>query len=118
MQARAVGEDRFAFELVLTGTSQIGRFDFTEFQAKVPRDTKILVVSGKLDEVVPYSATRLILYRVPWAKDLEVWDKPGQIPSLDFGHQWFEYFDIKVWKNVVEIFLNEPPAQRSKLARL
>ena len=102
----------------MTGSSQLGRFDFKEFQATVPRSTRILVVHGKLDEVLLYSASRVILERVPWAEDVEVGSKPGQIPSLDFGHQWFEYFDIDVWRNVFESFLNEPQAQRSKLARL
>ncbi|RXW18979.1 hypothetical protein EST38_g6875 [Candolleomyces aberdarensis] len=103
---------------ILMQARALGRFDFTEFQAKVPKDTKILVIHGKLDEVLPYSASRVILERMPSAKDVEVGDKPGQIPSLDFGHQWFEYFDIEVWRNVFEVFLSEPPAQSSGLARL
>jgi hypothetical protein len=119
MQARTVCEDpSFTLGLSLTGSSQLGRFDFIEFQAKVPKDTKILVIHGKLDEVLEYSASRVILERVAWAKDVEVGNKSGQIPSLDFGHQWFEYFDIDIWRNVFEVFLNEPLAQRSNLARL
>ncbi|RXW18980.1 hypothetical protein EST38_g6874 [Candolleomyces aberdarensis] len=92
--------------------------DLYEPYANVTKDTKIMVIHGKLDEVLPYSASRVILERLPWAKDAEVGDKPGQIPSLDFGRHWFEYFDIEVWKNIFEVFLNEPPPQSSDLAGL
>ncbi|KAJ2933780.1 hypothetical protein H1R20_g3304, partial [Candolleomyces eurysporus] len=113
----AANPDRFNYwldRMAVGGSNASSR----EFQANVPKDTKIMVIHGKLDEVLPYSASRVILERMPWAKDVEVGDKPGQIPSLDFGHQWFEYFDIEAWTNVFELFLNEPPAQSSNLARL
>lgn len=38
---------------------------------------------------------------------VEVGCTPGQVPNLDFGHHWFEYFDIQVWHDVVERFMGE-----------
>lgn len=36
---------------------------------------------------------------------VEQGNKPGQVPSLAFGHLWYEYFDAQVWQDVVEGFL-------------
>jgi hypothetical protein len=66
--------------------------------------------------VIPYSVSRQTLENIPWAKNVEVGSKPGQIPNLDFGHQWFEYFDIGIWRDVFEAFMDDPP--RAVAARL
>ncbi|KAJ7224114.1 hypothetical protein GGX14DRAFT_350824, partial [Mycena pura] len=41
--------------------------------------------------------------RIPGARLIKLGNSPGQVPSLafKFGHQWFEYFDVSVWYNVV-----------------
>lgn len=36
---------------------------------------------------------------------MEVGVQPGQIPDLDFGHHWWEYFDESVWRDVVDVFV-------------
>jgi hypothetical protein len=46
-----------------------------------------------------------MLRRIPSASFVEIGTKPGQVPSLAFGHHWFEYFDLGVWYNVVEAHL-------------
>jgi hypothetical protein len=33
-------------------------------------------------------------------------DQVRYLPDLNFGHLWWEYFDIEVWRDVVEVFLN------------
>lgn len=43
--------------------------------------------------------------RIAGARFVELGNKPGQVPSLAFGHQWFEYFDLNVWYNVIDMHL-------------
>lgn len=68
---------------------------------------QVLVIHGKEDRIVPNYCGDEILQRIPWAKMVEVGCTPGQVPNLDFGHHWFEYFDIQVWHDVVERFMGE-----------
>lgn len=77
---------------------------------------KVMVIHGKKDVIVPYSCGEEILQRIPWAHMVEVGSLPGQVPDLDFGHQWSEYFDIQVWHDVVEGFMAD--AKPSHTARL
>lgn len=88
---------------------QIGHIDFARLHDRLSKDTKILVTHGTLDQVIAHASSREILKRIPWAKDVEVGGLPSQLPSLDFGHHWFEYFDISVWRDLFEDFLKEDP---------
>ena len=90
---------------------KLGKLDFAHLWDKVSKDTKILVIHGHLDQVIPYSVSRQTLRNIPWAKDVEVGNRPGQVPDLDFGHQWFEYFDVEVWRDVFEVFMSDYPKQ-------
>jgi hypothetical protein len=82
-----------------------------------------MVVHGKLDTVIPphcgevrdegSNASRQlkiihqeILACIPWAKSVEVGDGPGQIPSLNFAHYFYEYFEPEVWHGVFAHFFN------------
>ncbi|KAG6814596.1 hypothetical protein H0H92_000125 [Tricholoma furcatifolium] len=76
---------------------------------------QVLVIHGELDEVVPFSCGQEILQRIPWAQFVAIGKKPGQVENFAFGHHWFEYFDIRVWHDVVEIFLGN---QNTAAARL
>ncbi|KAL0577095.1 hypothetical protein V5O48_004887 [Marasmius crinis-equi] len=76
---------------------------------KLPRSIKFLVIHGKKDSIVPFSSGEELLQRIPWARGLTVGNQPGEVPSLAFGHQWFEYFDAAVWVGVVEGFMNGKP---------
>lgn len=84
-----------------------GKFNLEPYYAKIPKDLSILVIHGKLDDILPYSCGELLLRRIPQAKLVEVGSKPGQVPSDQYGHIWFEYFDISVWRDVFENFLND-----------
>lgn len=46
-----------------------------------------------------------ILNYIPQARFVETGRLPGQVPSLDFGHFWYEYFDIQVWHDVINNFM-------------
>lgn len=79
--------------------------DFGDLHRDFPR-IPVLVVHGKADRIIPQADGRkAILKRIPWATVAEVGSGPGQIPNEQFGHQWWEYFDISVWTEVLEGFL-------------
>ena len=40
------------------------------------------------------------------------------MPSFQFGHMWWEYFDISVWKGVLEGFLDGSAEGSNVKARL
>ncbi|KJA27078.1 hypothetical protein HYPSUDRAFT_198377 [Hypholoma sublateritium FD-334 SS-4] len=76
-----------------------------DYYPRLSSDIKVLVIHGKLDEIVPFSYSDDILRHIPWAKRVEVGMQPGQVEHLDFGHNWFEYFDSNVWCEVIERFV-------------
>ncbi|KAJ7781971.1 hypothetical protein DFH07DRAFT_865056 [Mycena maculata] len=59
------------------------RFDFEQLLPNISSNIQILVIHGQQDQV--------ILFRCA-----EIGNQPGKVPSLAFGHQWFEYFDLGV----------------------
>jgi len=83
------------------------QFNFGSQQIKLPRDTQILSIHGRLDQIVPDSYRQEIMQYFPHARAVEIGDCPGQIPNDQFGHHWWEYFDIQVWKAVVDNFLED-----------
>ncbi|KAL0946569.1 hypothetical protein HGRIS_012772 [Hohenbuehelia grisea] len=94
----------------------LNRFNFAGLHDKLPRDMKILVLHGVEDLIVPFSSSEEICKLIPWAKRVEVGTQPGQTPSLSYGHNWFEYFDINAWRDVIEVFVeNSKPERQAKL---
>jgi len=88
----------------------VRNFKFDHLLDKISRDTQILVVHGKADRIIPFHCGEEILTCIPWAKAVEVGDKPGQVPSLTFGHYWHEYFGTKVWNDVIHTFVSPKPS--------
>ncbi|THV07781.1 alpha/beta-hydrolase [Dendrothele bispora CBS 962.96] len=80
-------------------------FDFEKLLPKIPRETKVGVIHGELDQMIPFSAGLDIIHRIPSARLLEQGHRPGQLPTYNFGHQWFDYFDDNLWVNVFEGFM-------------
>ncbi|KAJ7172018.1 Alpha/Beta hydrolase protein [Mycena filopes] len=99
-------------KVILKQLKAMNRFDFTGLHAKLPRDMQFLVIHGALDAIVPPYCGQEILRRVPWARPVDIGPHPGAVETLDFGHQWFEYFDVRVWKAVVDKFLGPPSLAR------
>jgi len=100
----------------------IMQVDFGSLHINLPRDTHVLSIHGKLDQIVPDSYRQEIMQYFPQARVVEIGDRPGQIPNDQFGHHWWEYFDIQLWKAVVDTFLEDkavvrisPPLNRSYL---
>ncbi|EGN95849.1 hypothetical protein SERLA73DRAFT_187076 [Serpula lacrymans var. lacrymans S7.3] len=68
----------------------VSRFDFGGLHSKLSSDIPFLIIHGKLDQILPFS---------------NVGDRPGEIPSYQFGHNWFEYFQAQTWLDAIEVFL-------------
>uniref|UniRef100_A0A0W0GD62 AB hydrolase-1 domain-containing protein n=1 Tax=Moniliophthora roreri TaxID=221103 RepID=A0A0W0GD62_MONRR len=80
-------------------------FNFADLLGKLPSSLKTLVIHGELDQVIPFSAAQTILGRMPSAQFLGAGTKHGELPTLSFGHHWYEYFDAEVWRDVFEVFM-------------
>jgi hypothetical protein len=87
---------------------QMKGFDFTGLHARLPQEARYLVIAGSLDRVVPQYKGEEILRLIPSAVAPMIGTGPGMIPSDKFGHAWWEYFDIAVWRDVIESFLDSP----------
>ncbi|KDQ61139.1 hypothetical protein JAAARDRAFT_32143 [Jaapia argillacea MUCL 33604] len=94
-----------SYRTIMKQRRAMGKFNFEGLHHKLPHDMQVLVIHGKLDEVVPFSAGEDIVHRIPWARMVTEGPAAGQVPSYQFSHQWFEYFDISVWRDVIEVFL-------------
>ncbi|KII89084.1 hypothetical protein PLICRDRAFT_40727 [Plicaturopsis crispa FD-325 SS-3] len=88
--------------------SAMAKFDLGALHAQIPRTTRVLVIHGKRDTVVPFSRGEEFTRLIPHAVLLGVREDTGYgLPNLDFGHAWWEYFDIQIWNDVIENFLND-----------
>lgn len=81
------------------------KFDFGSLHEKISEDLPILVIHGRVDAILPYSCGEGVLKRIPTARLVPIGDQPGSIPHDHFGHYWWEYFDIGVWRDVIEVFV-------------
>lgn len=85
---------------------QLKTFDFDGPRGRLPKDIPVVIIHGKLDQVVPFSCADYLLEKMPRSRMIEVGNLPGQVPHLDFGHNWFDYFDIRVWDDVFRQILS------------
>ncbi|KAF8216664.1 Alpha/Beta hydrolase protein [Mycena galopus ATCC 62051] len=83
------------------------RFDFEDLLPNISRDIRVLIIHGQQDQVIPFRCVEDMLERIPGARLVDLGNKPGQVPNLAFGHQWFEYFDLRVWYNVIDMHLRK-----------
>ncbi len=65
--------------------------------------------------MVPFFSSTDILSAIPHAKAVSIGPNRGQVPHLDFGHQWYEYFDIEVWVGVIEEWMKAEDKIETKL---
>ncbi|KAG6878976.1 hypothetical protein C0992_006111 [Termitomyces sp. T32_za158] len=106
-ELRSVLADTYLGALTKGHTIQLQKFDFVNLLSMLPTDMKVLVIHGNTDRVIPRRCGKDIQARIRGAVFLESGPRPGQVPSLDFGHSWYEYFDIEVWRNVVNSFIDD-----------
>ncbi|KII89085.1 hypothetical protein PLICRDRAFT_595483 [Plicaturopsis crispa FD-325 SS-3] len=84
------------------------KFDLGGLHARIPRATRVLVIHGKRDAVVPFSRGEELTRLIPHVILLGIRKDTGYgLPNLDFGHAWWEYFDIQIWNDAIENFLND-----------
>ncbi|KAF6763978.1 Alpha/Beta hydrolase protein [Ephemerocybe angulata] len=83
------------------------KFKFDHLLCKIPSHTRILVVHGMLDQVIPYHCGEEIVNSIPNVRSAELGVGSGQIPSLDFGHYFYQYFDARVWYDLLHNFVEE-----------
>ncbi|KAL4248876.1 polyketide transferase af380 family protein [Abortiporus biennis] len=105
------------FPTVMKQMRATGRFEFRPQLKQLSPSLPVMVIHGDYDRIVSPEYGEQILQLIPWARRVQVGDQPGQIPSNGFGHTWWEYFDLQVWIDVVEIFLSggsEDPDRGSK----
>jgi len=99
-------------KVIMKQLRAMNRFDFTGLHEKLPRNMQFLIIHGERDAIVPPYCGEEILKRIPWAQPVKIGTQYGAVESLAFGHHWFEYFDIRVWQDVVEKFLASPSLAR------
>ncbi|KAF7363930.1 Haloacetate dehalogenase H-1 [Mycena sanguinolenta] len=99
-------------KVIMKQLRAMNRFDFTGLHEKLPRSMQFLIIHGERDAIVPPYCGQEILKRIPWARPVEIGTQYGAVETLAFGHHWFEYFDVRLWHNVVENFLASPSLAR------
>ncbi|KIJ55838.1 hypothetical protein M422DRAFT_151571 [Sphaerobolus stellatus SS14] len=95
------------FKTILRQRQTLGTFDFTQQLQLIDPLTKILVIHGTKDIIVPFSHAEEIMRCCPQAKMVQLGSKRGQVPSYTFGHIWYEYFEPEVWHGVIDTFLDD-----------
>ncbi|KAF8340509.1 Alpha/Beta hydrolase protein [Cantharellus anzutake] len=73
--------------------------------------TKVLIIHGTKDEIVaPWHEGKDLADHIKHAQWLPI-DPDGKIegrvPSEEFGHAWWHYFEIEVWVRVVQTFTKD-----------
>ena len=92
--------------------------DVRESLPKIPSQIRVLVIHGKLDRVIHYAESEHIMRGITHARRVTVDHSrmvPGSIPTDQFGHLWFHYFDIDLWLGVIETFLDDFSTENARL---
>ena len=93
--------------------------NFGALHSRLPRDIQFLVVHGTLDKIVPYACSEEIIEKIPWARRVQTGRDAGEIEHLEFGHQWYGYFDVERWRQAFDVFMGSPEGQvKARFARL
>ena len=93
--------------------------NFGALHSRLPRDMQFLVIHGTLDKIVPYACSEEIMEKIPWARRVQTGRDPGKIEHLEFGHQWYGYFNVERWRQVFDVFMGSPEGQvKGRSARL
>ncbi|KAF9053072.1 Alpha/Beta hydrolase protein [Panaeolus papilionaceus] len=105
--ARSINKDiNRPSDMIVKQSIALRKFDFRQHLPKLSPRTQVLVIHGQHDRVIPVYCAKETLELIPHARFVVQGSKPGQVPSMNFGHFWFEYFDIQVWQGVVDTFVN------------
>lgn len=98
-------------DMVAKQSVALRKFEFEQYLKHIPRDIQVLVIHGQLDKVIPFKCAEDLIDHIPWAQLVQEGSQRGQIPTLQFGHLWYEYFDPQVWHDVLYVFMQRAPSR-------
>ncbi|KAJ3573435.1 hypothetical protein NP233_g2435 [Leucocoprinus birnbaumii] len=96
-------------DMVAKQSVALRKFEFEQHLKHLPRDMQVLIIHGHLDQIIPFECTKDMVTQIPWAQFIQEGSQRGQIPTLQFGHLWYEYFDPQIWHDVVHVFMQRAP---------
>ncbi len=67
---------------------------------RIPQSVQVMVIHGKRDRMVLWKESEVTMEKIGHAKRLST-------PSGEFGHFWYDYFDIQFWVQSIAAFLDE-----------
>ncbi|TKY90202.1 hypothetical protein EX895_000200 [Sporisorium graminicola] len=67
---------------------------------RIPATLPVMVIHGRRDQMVLYSESERILNGIKHAKRLQ------DTPSTEFGHFWYDYFELDYWIRSISNFLD------------
>jgi len=79
----------------------IGKYDVRQKLGSIPTSLPVLVIHGGQDVAVYPAEKDDILKSIKHAKLAEC-------PRMDFGHNWYDYFDLEFWRSTIAAFLDAP----------
>ncbi|KAF8322824.1 uncharacterized protein EI90DRAFT_3077378 [Cantharellus anzutake] len=69
----------------------------------IPSSISILVTHGTKDRIIHYAESNYLTRHIKHAQRIAIDPSgkvPGSVPSVAYGHSWYEYFEPRVWVNV------------------
>ncbi|KAF8310432.1 Alpha/Beta hydrolase protein [Cantharellus anzutake] len=73
----------------------------------IPSSIPILVIHGTKDRIIHYAESNYLTRHIKHAQRIAIDPSgkvPGSVPSEAYGHSWCEYFEPRIWVNVVQTF--------------
>ncbi|SAM85058.1 uncharacterized protein UBRO_07623 [Ustilago bromivora] len=74
--------------------------DLREQLHRIPETVPVMVVHGRKDRMVLYKESDVICEKIAHAERL------SDVPSGEFGHLWYDYFELQYWVKSVSNFLD------------
>ncbi len=100
---------------------QVRIADTRPFLPSVPSSIPILIIHGTKDRIIHYAESNYLTKYLQNAIRIAIDPSrktPGSIPSADYGHSWYEYFDVQVWINVIQTFTKSGVGLKGENAKL
>ena len=66
-----------------------------------------MIVHGTKDRIIHYAESNYLTKHLKHAVRVVIdpsCKTPGSVPSADYGHSWYEYFEPQVWVDVIQTF--------------
>src|SRR5260370_35412115 len=86
---------------------QVHSADTRPFLPSVPPSLSIMIIHGTKDCIIHYSESNYLTELLKNAVHVAIDPSQktlGSIPSRDYGHSWYEYFEAQVCVDVIQTF--------------